>query len=69
MSETAGAAPAGGLGALAAFVPSRASLQALTKRTDLFFATAVMGILTVLIFPLPAYCSTCSSPSRSSCRC
>ncbi|SFK50759.1 flagellar biosynthesis protein FlhA [Methylorubrum salsuginis] len=54
MSETAGAAPAGGLGALAAFVPSRASLQALTKRTDLFFATAVMGILTVLIFPLPA---------------
>ncbi len=54
MSETAGATPAGGLGALAAFVPSRASLQALTKRTDLFFATAVMGILTVLIFPLPA---------------
>ncbi|MFY9292097.1 MAG: flagellar biosynthesis protein FlhA [Methylorubrum rhodinum] len=54
MSETAGAAPAGGLGSLSAFVPSRASLQALTKRTDLFFATAVMGILVVLIFPLPA---------------
>ncbi|MFG5118159.1 flagellar biosynthesis protein FlhA [Methylorubrum sp. POS3] len=54
MSETASAAPAGGLGSLSAFVPNRASLQALSKRTDLFFATAVMGILTVLIFPLPA---------------
>ena len=59
MSETAGAVPGagpgGGLGALAGFVPNRASLQALTKRTDLFFATAVMGILVVLIFPLPAF--------------
>ena len=54
MSETAGAAPAGGLGALSGLVPNRASLQALSKRTDLFFATAVMGILVVLIFPLPA---------------
>ncbi|KQT45362.1 flagellar biosynthesis protein FlhA [Methylobacterium sp. Leaf456] len=54
MSESAGAAAAGGLGAFSAFMPNRASLQALTKRTDLFFATAVMGILTVLIFPLPA---------------
>ena len=54
MSETAGAAPAGGLGALSGFLPNRAGLQALSKRTDLFFATAVMGILVVLIFPLPA---------------
>jgi flagellar biosynthesis protein FlhA len=54
MSETASAAPAGGLGSLSAFVPNRASFQALSKRTDLFFATAVMGILVVLIFPLPA---------------
>ena len=54
MSETAGAAPAGGFGALSGLVPNRASLQALSKRTDLFFATAVMGILVVLIFPLPA---------------
>ncbi|WP_342151776.1 flagellar biosynthesis protein FlhA [Methylorubrum sp. SB2] len=54
MSESAGAAPAGGLSAFSAFVPNRASLQALSKRTDLFFATAVMGILVVLIFPLPA---------------
>ncbi|WP_204316074.1 FHIPEP family type III secretion protein, partial [Serratia marcescens] len=35
-------------------MPTRDSLQALSKRSDLFFATAVMGILTVLIFPLPA---------------
>ena len=55
MSETAGAAPAGGLSALSGLVPNRASLQALSKRTDLFFATAVMGILVVLIFPLPAF--------------
>ncbi|WP_232631729.1 flagellar biosynthesis protein FlhA [Methylobacterium sp. Leaf118] len=56
MSETARAVPAdgGGLSALSAFVPNRASLRALSKRTDLFFATAVMGILVVLIFPLPA---------------
>ncbi len=57
MSETAGAVPAGarGLGSLASLrMPDRASLQALSKRSDLFFATAVMGILVVLIFPLPA---------------
>nr|WP_156630244.1 flagellar biosynthesis protein FlhA [Methylobacterium sp. Leaf112] len=36
-------------------IPNRANLHALSKRTDLFFATAVMGILTVLIFPLPAF--------------
>ncbi|WP_336485523.1 flagellar biosynthesis protein FlhA [Methylobacterium nigriterrae] len=41
-----------GLGGFA--LPGRSDLQALTKRTDLFFATAVMGILVVLIFPLPA---------------
>ncbi|MEA1832192.1 flagellar biosynthesis protein FlhA [Methylobacterium durans] len=56
MSETASAAGTGsGLPGLGGFqLPDRASLQALTKRTDLFFATAVMGILVVLIFPLPA---------------
>ncbi|MCJ2104761.1 flagellar biosynthesis protein FlhA [Methylobacterium sp. E-041] len=56
MSETAIASErSGGLSALAGFsMPNRASLDALTKRTDLFFATAVMGILAVLIFPLPS---------------
>ena len=61
MSETANAAPvAGGLpgggpsGFAGLSLPTRASLQAFSKRSDLFFATAVMGILTVLIFPLPA---------------
>ena len=56
MSETAKAVPAGGggFGGLGLRMPDRASLQALGKRTDLFFATAVMGILVVLIFPLPA---------------
>ncbi|KQO70836.1 MULTISPECIES: flagellar biosynthesis protein FlhA [unclassified Methylobacterium] len=62
MSETAAGAPApagGAGGSLAQFasfaIPNRANLNALSKRTDLFFATAVMGILTVLIFPLPAF--------------
>ncbi|WP_019903133.1 flagellar biosynthesis protein FlhA [Methylobacterium sp. 77] len=58
MSETGAAAPAQGtsVGQFASFaVPNRANLTALSKRTDLFFATAVMGILTVLIFPLPAF--------------
>ena len=57
MSETAKAVPAGGggFGALSALrLPDRGSLQAISKRSDLFFATAVMGILVVLIFPLPA---------------
>ena len=65
MSETA-AAPVRGNGAgqgtgmsvgqFASYaIPNRANLHALSKRTDLFFATAVMGILTVLIFPLPAF--------------
>ena len=58
MSETAVATPTagGGFGQFAAYaIPNRANLTALSKRTDLFFATAVMGILTVLIFPLPAF--------------
>ncbi len=58
MSDTANALPPTGAGiaGLGGFgLPDRASLQALTKRSDLFFATAVMGILTVLIFPLPAF--------------
>ena len=57
MSETAKAVPVGGggFGALSALrLPDRGSLQAISKRSDLFFATAVMGILVVLIFPLPA---------------
>ena len=56
MSETAIAPErTGGLSALGGFsMPNRASLDALSKRTDLFFATAVMGILAVLIFPLPS---------------
>ncbi|MDP4022590.1 flagellar biosynthesis protein FlhA [Methylobacterium sp. NEAU 140] len=56
MSEAAGApARAGAAAALAQFsLPSRGDLQALTKRSDLLFATGVMGILAVLIFPLPA---------------
>ncbi len=57
MSETAaapgrGSAIAGALGGLA--LPTRGDLRALSRRSDLFFATAVMGILAVLIFPLPA---------------
>ena len=35
-------------------LPNRADIQALSKRSDLLFATGVMGILAVLIFPLPA---------------
>ncbi|WP_375465422.1 flagellar biosynthesis protein FlhA [uncultured Methylobacterium sp.] len=56
MSETASVPErTGGLAALGGFsLPTRANLDALSKRTDLFFATAVMGILAVLIFPLPS---------------
>lgn len=59
MSETAAVPAKGGMGglggALSGFtLPNRGDLQALSKRSDLFFATAVMGILAVLIFPLPA---------------
>lgn len=35
-------------------LPSAGDLQALSKRSDLLFATGVMGILAVLIFPLPS---------------
>ncbi|MFE1598297.1 flagellar biosynthesis protein FlhA [Methylobacterium sp. ID0610] len=48
-------AKATGLDAVRAFaMPTRAGLVGLTKRSDLVLAIAVMGILTVLIFPLPA---------------
>ncbi|GJD59159.1 flagellar biosynthesis protein FlhA [Methylobacterium dankookense] len=57
MSETASVPGrtggiAGALNGLA--LPSRGDLRALSRRSDLVFATAVMGILAVLIFPLPA---------------
>jgi flagellar biosynthesis protein FlhA len=58
MSEAAtpsggGASGAGALlGQLA--LPTRGDLQALSKRSDLLFATGVLGILAVLIFPLPS---------------
>ena len=57
MSETASvpgraSGIAGALNGLS--LPSRGDLQALSRRSDLVFATAVMGILAVLIFPLPA---------------
>ena len=56
MAETAtGRSVGGAFPSFSSFqMPTRDSLQALSKRSDLFFATAVMGILTVLIFPLPA---------------
>ncbi|ACA18322.1 flagellar biosynthesis protein FlhA [Methylobacterium sp. 4-46] len=48
-------AKATGLDALRAFaLPTRADLVGLTRRSDLVLAIAVMGILVVLIFPLPA---------------
>ena len=46
MSETARAVPAGtgGLSGLSSLrMPNRASFQALSKRSDLFLATAVMA--------------------------
>ncbi|KMO11086.1 flagellar biosynthesis protein FlhA [Methylobacterium platani] len=49
MSET-GALGAGRIFAL----PTRADLMALTRRSDIVLAVAVLGILVVLIFPLPA---------------
>ncbi|XYD07712.1 flagellar biosynthesis protein FlhA [Methylobacterium sp. NMS12] len=56
MAETASAPAQTGaaavLGQLA--LPTRGDLQALSKRSDLLFATGVLGILAVLIFPLPA---------------
>ncbi|WP_375408325.1 flagellar biosynthesis protein FlhA [uncultured Methylobacterium sp.] len=53
MSEAATPARVGEFTGFA--MPTRANINAFSKRTDLFFATAVMGILTVLIFPLPAF--------------
>ncbi|WP_298962823.1 flagellar biosynthesis protein FlhA [uncultured Methylobacterium sp.] len=51
MSEATGAAP-GFLRGLS--LPSRGDLGAMVRRTDLILAIAVMSILVVLIFPLPA---------------
>ena len=56
-SAHAGARPrgaakgAGGLGGLA--LPTLGDMGALAKRSDLFLAFGVMGILVVLVFPLP----------------
>ncbi|WP_412760026.1 flagellar biosynthesis protein FlhA [Methylobacterium guangdongense] len=44
--------PAAILGQFA--LPSRGDVEAFSKRSDLLFATGVLGILAVLIFPLPA---------------
>ncbi len=56
MAETASAptrmGPAAILGQFA--LPSRGDVEAFSKRSDLLFATGVLGILAVLIFPLPA---------------
>lgn len=58
MSEAA--TPTGGrIGGAAAMLgqiglPSRGDLHALSKRSDLLLATGVLGILAVLIFPLPS---------------
>ncbi|MET0367108.1 MAG: hypothetical protein ABW058_02990, partial [Methylobacterium sp.] len=60
MAETASVPVKGGSMSGAASVlsqlalPTRGDLHALSKRSDLMFATGVMGILAVLIFPLPA---------------
>jgi len=61
MAESASAPVKGGsFGGAASSVlsqlslPTRGDLHALSKRSDLMFATGVMGILAVLIFPLPA---------------
>ncbi len=58
MSEAVTPANGGGSGA-AAFLgqfalPTRGDVQALSKRSDLMLATGVLGILAVLIFPLPS---------------
>src|SRR6478609_2114110 len=56
MAETASAPARFGAAAVLAqlTLPTRGDLQALSKRSDLLFATGVMAILAVLIFPLPA---------------
>ncbi len=50
---TPAAVPATGRG-MAFTMPSRANLALLVRRPDLLLACAVMGILVVLVFPLPA---------------
>src|SRR5829696_3046996 len=47
-----GGAPKGGMGGLG--LPTMGDMGALAKRSDLFLAFGVMGILVVLIFPLPS---------------
>ena len=56
MAETASAPARVGAAAILGqlVLPTRGDIQALSKRSDLMFATGVMGILAVLIFPLPA---------------
>ncbi|SDM16291.1 flagellar biosynthesis protein FlhA [Methylobacterium phyllostachyos] len=56
MAETASAPARMGAAALLGqlALPTRSDVQALSKRSDLLFATGVLGILAVLIFPLPA---------------
>jgi flagellar biosynthesis protein FlhA len=56
MAETASAPARMGAAAVLGQIalPTRGDLQALSKRSDLLFATGVMAILAVLIFPLPA---------------
>lgn len=49
-----GGGPAAGSLLAQLVLPSRGDLQALSKRSDLMFATGVLGILAVLIFPLPS---------------
>jgi flagellar biosynthesis protein FlhA len=56
MAETASAPARMGAAAVLSQIvlPTRGDIQALSKRSDLLFATGVMAILAVLIFPLPA---------------
>ncbi|MCJ2049551.1 flagellar biosynthesis protein FlhA [Methylobacterium sp. J-070] len=56
MAETASAPARMGAAAILGqlVLPTRGDIQALSKRSDLMFATGVMAILAVLIFPLPA---------------
>src|SRR5215217_1450884 len=47
-----GGAPKGGIGGIG--LPTMGDMGALAKRSDLFLAFGVMGILVVLVFPLPS---------------
>ncbi len=49
-----GVAPGRGISSGLGALPSLAALAALAKRPDLLLAVGVMGILVVLVFPLPA---------------